>query len=73
MTLNEIAYNLLNLMRGGKSTHEENISLDQIISEKQKNIFNKEFVNNLIKGQTNNKKNGARLFSLIMLKLMDNK
>ena len=30
MTLNEIAYNLLNLMRGGKSTHEENISLDQI-------------------------------------------
>lgn len=30
MTLNEIAYNLLNLMRGGRSTHEENISLDQI-------------------------------------------
>ena len=30
MTLNEIAYNLLNLIRGGKSSHEENISLDQI-------------------------------------------
>jgi hypothetical protein len=30
MTLNEIAYNLLNLMRGGRSTHEENISLEQI-------------------------------------------
>ena len=51
----------------------KNISLEQIISKKQKNIFNKEFVNNLIKGQTKNKKNGARLFSLIMLKLMDNK
>ena len=30
MTLNEIAYNLLNLIKGGKSNHEENISLDQI-------------------------------------------
>lgn len=30
MTLNEIAYNLLNLIRGGKSHHDENISLDQI-------------------------------------------
>ena len=27
MTLNEIAYNLLNLIRGGKSNHDENISL----------------------------------------------
>ena len=30
MTLNEIAYNLLNLMRGGRSGHDEHISLDQI-------------------------------------------
>jgi len=30
MTLNEIAYNLLNLVRGGKSHQEESISLDQI-------------------------------------------
>ena len=30
MTLNEIAYNLLNLVRGGKSHQEETISLDQI-------------------------------------------
>ena len=30
MTLNEIAYNLLNLVRGGKSHKDETISLDQI-------------------------------------------
>ena len=30
MTLNEIAYNLLNLVRGGRSNQDENISLDQI-------------------------------------------
>jgi hypothetical protein len=30
MTLNEIAYNLLNITRGGKSHHHENISLEQI-------------------------------------------
>lgn len=30
MTLNEIAYNLLNLMRAGRSHNDENISLDQI-------------------------------------------
>ena len=30
MTLNEIAYNLLNLVRGGRSSNDENISLDQI-------------------------------------------
>ena len=30
MTLNEIAYNLLNLVRGGKSHQDESISLDQI-------------------------------------------
>mgnify|MGYP003679147138 FL=1 len=30
MTLNEIAYNLLNLIRGGKSNQDESISLDQI-------------------------------------------
>mgnify|MGYP003108647209 CR=1 FL=1 len=30
MTLNEIAYNLLNLVRGGRSNHDEHISLDQI-------------------------------------------
>ena len=30
MTLQEIAYNLLNLVRGGKSHHDESISLDQI-------------------------------------------
>lgn len=30
MTLDEIAYNLLNLVRGGKSHQEESISLDQI-------------------------------------------
>jgi hypothetical protein len=30
MTLNEIAYNLLNLLRGGRSHHDEHISLDQI-------------------------------------------
>lgn len=30
MTLDEIAYNLLNLVRGGRSSNDENISLDQI-------------------------------------------
>ena len=30
MTLNEIAYNVLNLVRGGRSSHDEHISLDQI-------------------------------------------
>ena len=30
MTLNEIAYNLLNLIRGGRSNQDEHISLDQI-------------------------------------------
>tara|TARA_R110000824_G_scaffold86175_1_gene213499 strand:+ start:675 stop:1412 length:738 start_codon:yes stop_codon:yes gene_type:complete len=30
MTLDEIAYNLLNLIRGGRSHNDENISLDQI-------------------------------------------
>jgi len=30
MTLNEIAYNLLNLVRGGKSNQDETISLEQI-------------------------------------------
>ena len=30
MTLNEIAYNLLNLVRGGRTHHDELISLDQI-------------------------------------------
>ena len=30
MTLDEIAYNLLNLVRGGRSHHDEHISLDQI-------------------------------------------
>jgi hypothetical protein len=30
MTLDEIAYNLLNLMRGGRSSNDELISLDQI-------------------------------------------
>ena len=30
MTLDEIAYNLLNLMRGGRSSNDEHISLDQI-------------------------------------------
>ena len=30
MTLDEIAYNLLNLFRGGRSNHDEHISLDQI-------------------------------------------
>ena len=30
MTLNEIAYNLLNLIRGGRSNHDEHISLDQL-------------------------------------------
>ena len=30
MTLNEIAYNLLNLVRGGRSNDDEHISLDQI-------------------------------------------
>jgi hypothetical protein len=30
MTLNEIAYNLLNLVRGGRSSHDEHISLDQL-------------------------------------------
>jgi len=30
MTLDEIAYNLLNLLRGGRSNHDEHMSLDQI-------------------------------------------
>ena len=30
MTFDEIAYNILNLIRGGRSNHDEHISLDQI-------------------------------------------
>ena len=30
MTLNEMAYNLLNLLRGGRSSNDEHISLEQI-------------------------------------------
>ena len=30
MTFNEIAYNILNMVRGGRSSHDEHISLDQI-------------------------------------------
>ena len=30
MTLNEIAYNLLNIVRGGNSNHDESISLEQL-------------------------------------------
>ena len=30
MILNEIAYNLLNLIRGGRSNHDEHVSLDQL-------------------------------------------
>jgi len=30
MTFDEIAYNILNLVRGGRSSHDEHISLDQI-------------------------------------------
>ena len=30
MTLNEIAYNILNLVRGGRSSNNEHISLSQI-------------------------------------------
>ena len=30
MTLNEIAYNILNLVRGGRSSNNDHISLDQI-------------------------------------------
>ena len=30
MTLNELAYNLLNLLRGGRSNHDEHISIPQI-------------------------------------------
>lgn len=30
MTLNEIAYNILNIVRGGRSNNDEHISLDQI-------------------------------------------
>ena len=30
MTLDEIAYNLLNLIRGGRSNNDEHISLSQI-------------------------------------------
>ena len=30
MTINEIAYNLLNLIRGGKTHHDEDISLEQL-------------------------------------------
>tara|TARA_R110000787_G_scaffold183315_2_gene295297 strand:- start:2161 stop:2871 length:711 start_codon:yes stop_codon:yes gene_type:complete len=30
MTLNEIAYNILNSLRGGRSSHDEHISIDQI-------------------------------------------
>jgi hypothetical protein len=30
MTLDEMAYNLLNIVRGGRSSNDENISLDQI-------------------------------------------
>ena len=30
MTLNEIAYNILNLVRGGRSSNNDHISLDQV-------------------------------------------
>ena len=30
MTLNEIAYNILNTYRGGRSNHNDHISLDQV-------------------------------------------
>ena len=40
MTLNEIAYNLLNLIRGGKSHHDENISLEFSSTRTLVKIFN---------------------------------
>ena len=30
MTLNEIAYNILNAYRGGRLNHNEHVSLDQV-------------------------------------------
>lgn len=51
----------------------KDISLDQILPDMQKNIFNRYFINKLIEGQSKKKTNGARLFSLVMLNLMQNK
>ena len=43
MTLDEIAYNLLNLVRGGRSSNDEHISLDQIIRILVKLFYSKYF------------------------------
>ena len=49
----------------------QNISLKEVFSNSLNNYFNKDFINELIIGQTKQKTNGSRLFSLMMLNLMD--
>jgi asparagine synthase (glutamine-hydrolysing) len=51
----------------------KNIPLEQFLSKNLKNIFNTSFISDLVFGQSNGKRNGARLYALNMLKLMDNK
>ncbi len=44
MTFNEIAYNILNLIRAGRSSQDDNISLEQIkFNILQQPAFNKRF------------------------------
>ena len=68
MTLNEIAYNLLNLIRGGRSNHDEHISLDQIkfnIKHYRAVFIRRDFAKNgFVTTSTNNLINWARTGSL---------
>ena len=50
----------------------QNISLNEIILKKENKYFNNDFINELIIGQSQNKTNGSRLFSLIMLNNIEN-
>ena len=45
----------------------QKVDLNEYLNELPKAIFNKNFIENLIKGQRNGRTNGARLFSLLML------
>jgi asparagine synthase (glutamine-hydrolysing) len=51
----------------------KDIPLKDSILTTQNNYFNEDFINELIIGQSSKKKNGARLFSLIMFNLINNK
>jgi asparagine synthase (glutamine-hydrolysing) len=50
----------------------KNISFKDVSSIAQRKFFNEKFIKELISGQSQKKTNGSRLFSLIMLNLMEN-